>query len=277
MKLTSTQIKNFQTKIWNYYLQHGREFLWRQTITPYYVVVSEIMLQQTQTKRVAEKFPEFIKKFPNFKTLAQASTAEVIVTWQGLGYNRRALYLRSLAQIITEKYKGKLPPNPEKLVTLPGIGKNTAGSIIAFAFNKPTVFIETNIRSVFLHEFFAKQTAVSDADLLPLIERAVSKENPREWYYALMDYGVMLKKSNKNPSRASKHHTKQSKFIGSKRQIRGEVLRRLGTDPLSLRALKKFVSQLDSDHAGELPTIISELVREGFIEKTGLTFSLKKT
>lgn len=275
MKVTTAQIKKFQTKIWKYYQTNGRNFVWRQKITPYFVVVSEIMLQQTQTKRVAEKFPEFIKKFPNFKILANASTAEVIQAWQGLGYNRRALFLRELAKKVVNEYNGKLPNNPEELVKLPGVGKNTTGSIAAFAFNTPTIFIETNIRSVFLHEFFPDQTEVSDTELLPLIEASVSKDNPREWYYALMDYGVALKRANKNPSRASKHHTKQSKFIGSKRQIRGEILRRLTQGPLSLQLLKKTINKLESTHFKELPLILGELTKEGFIELKNGKFSLK--
>ncbi len=277
MKLTAAQIKKFQTKIWDYYAANGRDFAWRKNITPYLVAVSEIMLQQTQTKRVAEKFPDFIKKFPDFKSLAVASTADVILAWQGLGYNRRALYLRALAQAVVNEYQGKLPTEPEELIKLPGVGKNTAGSIAAFAFNKPTVFIETNIRSVFLHEFFSEQNAISDPDLLPLIEATVPSKNPREWYYALMDYGVHLKKEHKNPSRASKHHTKQSKFIGSKRQVRGEILRRLGVEPLSLHKLEKYVRKLESGRIEELPVILKELVNEGFIEQNGPIFTLKQT
>ena len=276
MKLTALQIKKFQTKIWNYYTANGRDFIWRKKMTPYYIVVSEIMLQQTQTKRVAEKFPEFISKFPSFKALSKASTAEVVLAWQGLGYNRRALFLRELAKKVVVEYKGKLPQNPEELIKLPGVGKNTAGSIAAFAFNAPTVFIETNIRSVFLHEFFPNQTEIPDTELIPLIKATVSKDNPREWYWALMDYGVALKKEHTNPSRASQHHTKQSKFIGSKRQIRGEILRRLGVESLSLRELEEAVRKLESTHFEELPTILNQLIAEGFIEKRQGKFGLKK-
>lgn len=275
MKLTAVQIIKFQTKIWNYYQVNARDFIWRKKTTPYYVAVSEIMLQQTQTKRVAERFPEFIKRFPNFKALAGASTAEVILAWQGLGYNRRALFLRELAKKVITEYKGKLPQNPEELIKLPGVGKNTAGSIAAFAFGIPAIFIETNIRSVFLHEFFPNQTEVPDAELLPLIEATVFKDNPREWYYALMDYGVALKKEYKNPSRASQHHIKQSKFVGSKRQIRGEILRRLGAKPLNLHQLEKYVRKLESSRIEELPTILNELITEGFIELKQKKFGLK--
>ncbi len=276
MKLTVAQIKKFQTKIWNYYRTHGRDFIWRKKITPYYVVVSEIMLQQTQTKRVAEKFPEFIKQFPSFQSLAKASPSTVILAWQGLGYNRRGLFLRELAKKVMSEYSGKLPANPEELITLPGIGKNTAGSVAAFAFNASTVFIETNIRSVYLREFFPNQTEVPDTELIPLIEATLAKENPREWYYALMDYGVFLKKEFGNPSRASKHHIKQSKFIGSRRQMRGEILRGLGVNPLTVQQLEKYLRKLEPERTDQLPIILSELVKEGFIEKIGLKFSLKK-
>ncbi len=275
MKLTTTQIKKFQTKIWDYYQTHGRDFIWRKKITPYYVVVSEIMLQQTQTKRVAEKFPKFIKQFPNFKSLAKASPSAVILAWQGLGYNRRALFLRELAKKVMAECKGKLPQNPAELITLPGIGKNTAGSVSAFAFNTPTVFIETNIRAVYLREFFPNQTEVPDAKLIPLIEATVAKENPREWYYALMDYGVMLKKTYSNPSRASQHHHKQSTFKGSRRAVRGELLRVLAKKPATLRELQRSVSLIDPTYTTTTQEILITLCAEGFIEKVKASYQLK--
>lgn len=275
MKLTALQIKKFQTRIWDYYKTNGRDFIWRQKITPYNVVVSEIMLQQTQTKRVSEKFPIFIKQFPNFKTLAAAPTTNLLRTWQGLGYNRRALYLRELAKKIITEHKGKLPQNPANLITLPGIGKNTAGSVAAFAFNTPTVFIETNIRSVFLHEFFPGKTEVLDTELLPLIEASVPKENPREWYYALMDYGVYLKKEYGNPSRASKHHTKQTTFKGSRRAVRGEILRVLAQKPTTLLQLKKHIHQFDHQYTSKTAQILNTLKAEGFIEKNRAHYCLK--
>lgn len=275
MKINPTKIKKFQNKIWKYYKEHGRDFVWRKNITPYFVVVSEIMLQQTQTKRVAEKFPEFIKLFPNFTALAHATPAQVIIAWQGLGYNRRALFLHKLSKKIVHEYKGKLPQNLSELITLPGIGKNTAGSIMAFACNQPVVFIETNIRSVFLHEFFPNQTEISDTELLPLIEASVSKDQPREWYYALMDYGVMLKKQNKNPSRASKHHHKQSVFKGSERAVRGEIVRVLAQKPSTLRELKKHITHFDSKYISKTAHILACLADEGFIEKNRAHYCLK--
>lgn len=230
MKLTesqSSQLIEFKEQIWAYYRANGRPFAWRHVEDPYQVVVSEIMLQQTQTYRVAPKYEAFMLLFPTWDALASASTHDLLCAWQGLGYNRRALALQAIAKRVVAEFDGKLPDDPEILVEFPGIGKATAGSICAFAFNQPTVFIETNIRAVFIHFFFNDQAEVRDDQLIPLVAQAVDHKNPREWYYALMDYGVMLKKSEPNPSRKSSHYTKQSRFEGSDRQIRGAIIRAL--------------------------------------------------
>jgi A/G-specific adenine glycosylase len=213
---------------------------WREDTRPYYVVVSEIMLQQTQVHRVLPKFESFVRRFPTWKSLALASTKEVLQEWSGLGYNRRALFLKRIAETITRNGKtaGTLPNTLEDLRALPGIGPNTAGSILAFAYNLPHPFIETNIRSVFIHFFFpeiekreGKKACkkISDDQLMPFIEEALHdpniKKNPREWYYALMDYGSYLKKTLPNPSRRSAHHTKQKPFKGSNRELRSRILK----------------------------------------------------
>ncbi len=211
----------------HYHKHKRRSFAWREHISPYHVVVSEVMLQQTQTDRVAPKFDLFIQTLPDFAALAMAPFETVLRLWKGLGYNRRALYLQTIAQRVMTVYGGTLPDNPSVLQALPGIGKATARSIVAFAFNKPTVFIETNIRSVFIYFFFRNQAAVHDSDIEPLVAKALDQNNPREWYYALMDYGVMLKRTVGNISTASAHYAKQSTFIGSDRQIRGMILQRL--------------------------------------------------
>ena len=222
--ITTETVQQFQTIILEYYEQNKRDFAWRTTISPYRVLVSEVMLQQTQTYRVAPKFDAFIERFPDFATLATTSFDEVLRYWKGLGYNRRALNLHKMAQLVTEQFNGTLPNDPELLVTFPGLGKATAASICAFAFNKPSAFIETNIRTVFIYFFFKHESQVHDKALMPLITATLDHEDARSWYYALMDYGVMLKKQIGNVSRLSKHHTKQTKFIGSNRQIRGQIL-----------------------------------------------------
>lgn len=248
--------------------------MWRETIDPYAIVVSEIMLQQTQTERVAKKYPEFLTIFPTFTILAQAPLADLLRTWQGMGYNRRAIALQKIAVRVMNEFDGILPSNPETLTTFPGIGPNTAGSICAFAFNVPTIFIETNIRSVFLHHFFPGKKNVHDRELLPLIKQTLDLKNPRDWYYALMDYGVYLKKLHPNPSRRSTHHTKQTKFEGSDRQIRGKILRVLLKHPsLTLKKLLQEFPLADHERAERLAHTLKE---EGFIECSGQSFSLKK-
>lgn len=263
MHMLAHSINDFKKAIWLYYSEHGRHFDWRGVDDPYKVFISEVMLQQTQTARVAVKYPAFIARFPDFNSLAQAPLKDVLQEWQGMGYNRRGIYLQRAAQTIMQDHGGILPNDPELLDALPGIGAATAASICAFAFNRPTIFIETNIRAVFIHFYFNGKDAIADKDIIPLIEASVDHNNPREWYYALMDYGVMLKKSLVNPSRKSKHYTKQSKFEGSDRQIRGMILKILtnSAEPVSQ---EKIMSTINKDHARVLK-IIDQLIAEQFI------------
>ncbi len=224
-QLTDDQIAQFQKLIYDFYAANRRDFIWRQDVTPYKILVSEVMLQQTQTARVVEKFKNWLVVFPDFATLAQASNHEVLSCWQGLGYNRRGLALAKIAQMVMAEHAGILPCDPSVLQTFPAIGSNTAGSICAFAFNLPIPFIETNIRTVFTHTFFPGQSDVFDKQLLPLIAQTVDQSNARDWYYALMDYGVHLKQKLPRINAASKHYHRQSKFAGSKRQVRGQVIK----------------------------------------------------
>lgn len=248
--------------IWRYYRDYKRTFPWRHVSDPYLVVVSEIMLQQTQTVRVMQQYDPFIEQFPTFQALADAPLAQILSAWQGLGYNRRAIALHKIAQKVVYEYAGQLPDEPAILQTFPHIGPNTAGSISAFAFNKPTVFIETNIRSVFIHFFFAESITITDKDILALVEQTVDAHNPREWYYALMDYGVMLKKKMPNPNRKSAHYTMQSKFEGSHRQIRGMILKLLTQyGKLSQASLDALIER----EPESISRAMNELHKEGFI------------
>lgn len=272
MMMVNQQIlEQFKTTIWNFYHEHGRKFDWRHVEDPYLIVVSEIMLQQTQTHRVAQKFPLFVQQFPNFKTLADAHLRDVLVQWQGLGYNRRGKFLHDAARAVMSEFNGQLPNNPELLVKLPGIGPNTAGSICAFAFNNPTLFIETNIRAVYIHFFFKGTTAVKDADIMPIIQATVDTEKARDWYYALMDYGVMLKKTVPNPSRKSAHHSKQSKFEGSDRQIRGMILKLLTS--FATLPFDQFLHFIDREPE-RIVSALEQLTGEGLIERKGNLFRI---
>ena len=264
VSLSCERILAFQNVIYDYYKAHGRKLLWRYCDNPYYVIVSEIMLQQTQVDRVIHKYEQFIVAFPTLELLAQAPVADVLAVWQGLGYNRRALALQQFAKRVQEEYAGMFPQDPEVLCTFKGIGKATAASICAFAFNKPTVFIETNIRSVYIHCFFSDSYEVKDAEIMPLIEQTLDNKNPRSWYYALMDYGVMLKKKHKNPSRKSAHYVVQSKFEGSDRQIRGMILKLL----LEHTVMKEddFFAAIERD-TQRISSILTVLSKEGFIQE----------
>jgi len=252
--------REFQKTIWEYYKKNRRDFPWRipnKGLTPYHILVSEIMLQQTQADRVVSKYESFIKKFPDFKSLAEAPLQEVLKEWKGLGYNRRGLNLKRLAVEIMEKHNGELPRDPEALLELPGIGPGTVGSILAFAFNLPHPFIETNIRSVYIH-FFKK---THDKEIIALAGKTMDKENPREWHYALMDYGVMLKKLHKNPSRKSVHYKKQTAFKGSTRELRAQVLQCIVEQPNSVKELSRILKK-----DGEvLARLVDDLTHEGFI------------
>ena len=245
---------------------------WRHTTDPYCIVVSEVMLQQTQVDRVAIKYPEFIKRFPTFASLAKASVADVLGAWQGLGYNRRALNLKKLAEEVMKQYKGKLPEDPILLDELPGIGKATASSIAAFAFNAPVAFIETNIRRVYIHFFFADEKNVHDSNILAAVRRMLDTDNPREWYWALMDYGSMLASAVKNPNRKSAHYAKQPKFEGSLRQVRGAVLKLLVEHKKCSVATAVKETAKPADRINEA---LASLEKDGFIVRRGKVFVLK--
>jgi A/G-specific adenine glycosylase len=259
-------VKCFRARVYGYYRAHRRAMPWRDTTEPYRILVSEVMLQQTQVSRVLDKYAQFIRAFPTVRSLAEADLSRILAVWQGLGYNRRALLLRKLAAEVVADYGGRIPGDRESLRALPGIGDATAGSICAFAFDQPVAFIETNIRSVFIHHFFKPGDTVSDRQILPLVERYLDAKHPREWYYALMDYGAHLKSVMPNPSRTSKHYVRQSRFEGSDRQIRGRLLRALlRASPLSLRQL---CAEAGADK-GRYHTIVERLCSEGLITKRG--------
>lgn len=253
------RINQFQAQVLEYYNDHGRKLPWREDLHPYSILVSEIMLQQTQVQRVLIKYQEFLSQFPDIERLAKSPLSEVLVNWQGLGYNRRAKYLHTISRIIVENYQGHLPTTPEELEKLPGIGKNTAGSIATFAFNYPSVFIETNIRRVFIHHFFGDRVDVLDAELIPLITESLVRENPRIWYWALMDYGTFLKTQVANPNRRSKHYVKQSKFEGSNRQVRSQILKLfLQHRKLTLNNLKQLFERPDERIERNLQALLQE-------------------
>jgi A/G-specific adenine glycosylase len=265
----------FRKKIYAYYRTHRRDFPWRRTRDAYRILVSEIMLQQTQAPRVIEPYQKFMAEFPTVQALAGSPSSKVIKVWQGLGYNRRALNLQRTARIVCETNKGIVPADYEALLALPGIGPSTAAAVAAFAYDRPGVLLETNVRSVFIHFFFPRRKKVSDKELLPLIEKAIDRERPRDWYYALMDYGVMLKATAPNPSRRSRHHKKQSRFKGSDRELRGAILRSLTQRARSPVTLAESVrAELQTLDQKKFERQLAALIAEGFLELRGQTISI---
>jgi A/G-specific adenine glycosylase len=259
-------LSDFRDEVWAFYRANGREMPWRGVDDPYAVLVSEVMLQQTQVTRVLDRYRAWLDAFPTLEALAAAPLPAVLERWQGLGYNRRALALKKAAEIAVERFGGALPCDEALLRTLPGIGPTTAAAIMDYAFEVPAPFIETNVRAVFLHHFFAGADDVPDSVLRPVVEATWDRDDPRGWGYALMDLGVHLKRTLPNPSRASRHHTRQTPFEGSKRQMRARVLRAVLAEPGERTEAYAEAVGVGADEVGAL---LEELASEGFLEPRG--------
>ena len=246
---------------------------WRETRDPYCILVSEVMLQQTQVARVMVKYAEFLAAFPTVRHLAQASLQDVLQVWRGLGYNRRVLALKCCAEEVVKLHGGCLPDTVADLEKLPGIGPYTAGALAAFAYDIATPVIETNIRTVFIHFFFHGQEKVADRQIMPLVAVTLPLDSPRAWYYALMDYGVTIKQANPNPGRRSAHYVRQSTFEGSNRQLRSRMLQEImkcaGMSPQRL-------AKLLTAETGQIEKNSAARVQEGFLEKKGRGYGIKE-
>src|SRR3989344_695349 len=263
MKIENSKIENFRHDVWDYYKNNGRHNLpWRKTKDPYRILVSEVMLQQTQVSRVIEKYKAFLIRFPNVRRLAEAPLSDVLKAWSGLGYNRRAKFLRAAAEVIVRGYSGRVPKAAIVLRTIPGVGPYTASAVRIFAFNEPDVLIETNVRTVYIHHFFVDtskpigrhklmrgQNTIHDDDILLLAKQVAEGQDPRTWHWALMDYGVHIKKLHGNPARRSAQETRKSQFAGSLRQVRGDILRRLtnGKNEIKGKKWEKALAGLEKD------------------------------
>jgi A/G-specific adenine glycosylase len=266
-RLSRETIISFRKTILDHFHESGRSFPWRETTDPYRILVSEMMLQQTQTDRVVPKYLAWLEKFPDARTLAEAPFSAVLEMWVGLGYNRRARFLHETCKSVIAGCGGVFPETPAELEKLPGIGPYTARAVSTFSFNAPNSFIETNIRAVYIFFFFRDAESVNDRDILELVEETLDHENPRIWYYALMDYGVSLKKKTTNPNRKSSHYAKQSKFEGSGRQARGAIIRCLTS--LGNASLER-ISDNESIPYERIEAAAQKLVAEGLVsEKNG--------
>jgi A/G-specific adenine glycosylase len=262
----------FRNIIYNHYHKHPRILPWRKTTDPYHILVSEFMLQQTQIERVMDHYGPFIRQFLDFQMLSEAQLKDVLKQWQGLGYNRRAINLKETARKVMDEHAGLLPKNMDQLMTLPGIGRSTAGAVLAFAYQIPVAFIETNIRRVFIHFFFSGREMVKESEILHLVDLTLDKENPREWYYALMDYGALLKKQTPNPNRKSATYSRQAPFEGSNRQVRGAILRHLLKNVIMEGHVLITLLGITSVRG---KNIISGLEKDGFLYRCGADVCLR--
>jgi A/G-specific adenine glycosylase len=301
------QPHDFQEFIFQKGHEHSRDMPWRRDTRPYYVLVSELMLQQTQVERVIPKFEAFVAAFPDEKTLARAPLADVLTLWSGLGYNRRAKFLHDAAKEIVRL--GTFPTAAPELMTLPGVGKNTAGAIMAYAYNQPSYFIETNVRTVYIHHFFADADLVDDKKIMALLQKTVptgeGKEQPerrihsapgamngvpaksvsrggvgktvglsygpKAFYWALMDYGSWLKRQGVVRNSRSAHYKKQSPLVGSVREVRGAIIKQLASGDMTEAKLRRTVVADD-----RFEPALSGLVRDGLVMRTGELLHLTK-
>lgn len=257
---SSKKLQEFRKVVRSHWKKYGRHDLpWRKTRDPYKIMVSEVMLQQTQVPRVLEKYREFVKRFPTAHTLAKAPLSDVLKVWSGLGYNRRGKYLHDAAKEIVKKYKGIIPKDVAALRALPGMGPYTASAVRVFAFDLPDILIETNIRTVYIHHFFADKKSVRDIDLIPIATKAAETMDPREWHWALMDYGAYLKKKGVRNNEKSAHYVKQSKFKGSLREVRGAILKEIHAG----RQLQKLPFE-----RSRVEMALKSLQKDGLVRKT---------
>jgi A/G-specific adenine glycosylase len=267
-----SRIAAFRKTVTGYYETSGRKSLpWRLNTAPWPVLVSEFMLQQTQIERVIPYWERWTSLWPEPADLAEAQLADALREWNGLGYNRRGRFLWECARRIAGEHGGVVPESPEKLLTLPGVGSYTAGAVACFAYNYPAVFIETNIRAALIHFFFTGREHIHDAELAALLEESLcGEDDPRVWYWALMDYGAALKKAEPNPNRRSAHYTRQSRFEGSFRQRRGAILRSLVSEG---SASAESLAERTGIEAGQLYDALAALEKDFMIVRDGGVYS----
>ncbi len=265
------KVSEFQTLLRRRGDELYRDMPWRRDTRAYYVLVSELMLQQTQVARVEPKFQEFIARFPDESALASASLAEVLALWQGLGYNRRAKFLHAAAAMVMGEFDGAIPNVESELRRLPGVGVNTAGAILAYGFNQPALFIETNIRTVYLHHFFNDTDSVHDREIYALLSQTIDRNNPRRFYQNLMDYGTWLKSQGIRNIAKSQHYKKQSPLRGSVRELRGDMIRAL---LVSAYSIAEFQEQFGADD--RYVAALNGLQGDALVEQSDGRISLKR-
>jgi len=287
------RLPDVTAELLSWYEEHKRDLPWRRTTDAWRILVSETMLQQTQVGRVMEKFALFMKRWPNVRSFAAAPLSDVLVAWQGLGYNRRAVFLHRAANVVVKEYKGKMPADPEALLALPGVGKYTTGAVMAFSANANVVLWDTNVRRIVARVFFGGEFArrmPSDAVLEERLAALLPRGRAREWYNALMDFGSLVCTSRKPECEtcplarscvAAPYFAagkvpkvrlvkKQTAFEGSFRQVRGAALRTVAAAGGSMGE-KALLAALGREEAGRA---LDALILEGMLRRQGSRISL---
>lgn len=263
-------IEAFQELIWEKGRELFRPMPWRDDTDPYRILVSELMLQQTQVDRVIPKFEAFMERFPTVQSLAEAPLGDVLVLWSGLGYNRRAGFLHKAARMIVQDYDGVFPSDPKELQKLPGVGINTAGAIATYGFNAVAPFVETNVRTVYFQDYFDGDDTIADAEVLAAVAETMDTEHPREWFWALMDYGSWLKRQGRGANARSKHYVRQAPLKGSVREIRGLILKYLARHQQA--AITELHDAIPVDDRFDVA--LAGLVQDGLVHRTQDTLKL---
>ncbi len=285
----------FQQALLSWYARHGRKLPWRETRDPYAILVSEVMLQQTQVDRVIPKYAGWLAAFPDWRALAAASRADVLKLWSGLGYNSRAVRLHALSKLLVEEFGGKLPPEEEKLRKLPGIGPYTAGALMAFAFNEPGRCVDVNIERVIrrVKHPISKNNKKSRKKTKKREERNITRKEIEEEFLgsfppgkatkyanALMDLGAMVctatkptcdacpvydycKSRGERPDEeALRAKKRQGTFLHSNRWWRGQILKSLNQGVTDRHALFAHIGAEGKD---AFDNALVQLKKEGLV------------
>jgi len=285
------QLADLQQRLLAWYRAHRRDLPWRRTRDPYRVLVSEVMLQQTQVERVIPKYHEFLERFPTIEALAAAPTAEVIRVWSGLGYNRRAVNLQRAAQAVVERHGGVMPRDVDELQALPGIGRYTAGAVACFAYEQDVGFVDTNIRRVLHRLFYGPEVPTPRAtarEIQALADRVVPAGEGYDWNQGLMEFGAVHCTARKPLcvfcplqahcraypaiqtalAEAPATTRREEPFTGSSRYYRGRVIAALRELPpgeaIDLAALGPRVrDDFGPEHLAWLREVVAGLERDG--------------
>lgn len=259
---TKDRVRRMQRTLFRWYKVHGRhELPWRNNPTPYRILVSEFMLQQTQVSRVVPKYIVFLEKYPTPRALAKASSADVLRAWSGLGYNRRAVHLHRAVAAVVSEHRGRFPRSNKQLRRLPGIGQYTAAALRVFAWNLDDVAIDTNVRRVLAHEF-RLSGRVHEKQLQELAWQSLPRGRAREWHSALMDYGSAVTTTRRRVTIIGK---KQTQFIGSVREVRGWIVRTLAAH--GAQSIK-HLAVLSPFPAERFKTALEGLIKDRLVTKT---------